>query len=58
MVILKQQLKINRQMDDRIETDLQIIQNEINKAKHSNTKDQYLKTIDFLFIEILKHRLK
>jgi len=51
-------LKINRQMDDRIETDLQIIQNEINKAKHSNTKDQYLKTIDFLFIEILKHRLK
>jgi len=45
-------------MDDIIETDLQIIQNEVNKAKHLNTKDQYLKCIDFLFIEILKHRLK
>ena len=51
-------MEIIRTMENRIETDLQIIQDEINKAKHLNTRDQYLKTIDFLFIEILKHRLK
>ena len=47
-----------RKMEDRLETDLQAIQDQINKSKHLNTKEQYLKTIDFLFIEILKHRLK
>ena len=51
-------MEIIRTMENRVETDLQLIQDEINKAKHSNTRDQYLKCIDFLFIEILKHRLK
>lgn len=45
-------------MADRVETELQLIQGEINKAKSLNTRDQYLKCIDFLFIEILKNRLK
>ena len=41
-----------RQMED-----IEKIQQEVNKAKHLNTREQYLKCIDFLFIELLKNKL-